>query len=1430
MINKARKNYIPNLLITTSLSLITMQAMANPELNQVTYGDVNFEQNNNNLNITQHSDKAILEWNSFNIGTHEQVEFRQPSANSITLNRIIDHNPSEILGKLTANGQVILSNPNGVLFGKDALVNVGGLIATSADIRDEDFIAGTMNFSKPGKQAAGVINNGNINFKDAGIGAFVAPNVQNNGVIKGKLTKLDLASGEVFSLDMYGDQLIDVGVTKDLKEQLISNKGLIELEGGEIYITASAAKETVNNLIQIEGEIINHSITEKNGIITISGGNIDIATTANIDAPRGKIIVKANKDLKVKGKISADGGDGFVETSSFGGFDLDEAQVSAKGGEWLIDPYNITISSGANSNTSGTTDFTASATSAVLNTTTLQTAINGNTSVTVSTTGGGADEGNITVANSLAFAPAATSTLTLKANNNIVFNSGVGITATGNPLNLILNADSDASNSGAIRLTGTNSLTTNGGNIVMGGGANPATTPAYGNSTINQGISLTTSTINTGGGNFTANGTGYTVATGSQYGFYMSGGSLTATTGNVAIIGTGGNSVGNSNHGIYTLSASSISTTTGDIMLTGNGNGTGSSSIGILVNNGVISAETGNMDITGNGSNSGSGDGINMSRGSISSTGSSGAADMNITGYGGSAGGSGILLNSSTIATISTVSAPLNILALGGAGSTTNSSLGLYLWNNSSINSTGTGNININATGGNNLGGNNIAGLFLRGNTSRISSTTSDININVTGGSMGFNNCGLWAAAGSIITTATGNIIINGVSPGYSGLLLEGNISSTGASGSISLIGESGISNNSHGVYLTSTGSITSSSTTNISIIGTAYSLTNSLGILINPLATISSIGGNINLVGNAEYSNSGLGFGSTSVLTATAGNLTLVNNDNVLALGPTTAGGNLNVTSAGAITDQAAITIGGTSSFTTLANNAAITLDNASTYTGAVSLNTHGTGDAAITGIAGNLNLGNSVVGGKLIVEAAGNIIIDSGKTLSAAGSSSAITLAAGGNFINNAGATALATPNGGWQVYSTNPSSDTIGGLANDFRRFNCTYNGSCPAFTSSQKGLLYTYQPYISATPNPVSLTYSDSLSLSPYGYSLSGYLGSDVTADNVSGNLSGSTSYAMGSPIGTYNINHLSGILNSALGYGFNYNNNPSAITVNPKVLSIVNISANDKIYDATTSATLNTNSAALDGLITQDTANVNINSNAATGLFSDKNVGNNKAVTIQGFTIAGAASNNYSLTQPTTTANITPAQVSIIGTIANSKEFDGNKTAILNNKNSSLLGVMIEDKDSVNLDYNSAEGMFSDSAIGNNKIVNTQGFTISGAEIGNYNLSNQPILSADITSFKSTATSPLYNTVSKIVTSVINTVVNSVSNIVLSNFSGASIGNISLKNNIPQVNEIITTYPVTQVKNDLQPAPKENKTAKSKTRPAREDKEDMNEEK
>jgi filamentous hemagglutinin family protein len=283
--------------IVLAISALPCVAFANPEGGQVVAGSATIHQESaTKLGITQTSDKAIIDWRSYSIGANEHVQYYQPSVASVILNRVTGQDPSQILGRLTANGQVFLVNPNGIYFGRNAQIDVAGLVASTHNIRNEDFMAGKYNFKIPGKPGASVINEGKIRIADTGIAAFVAPSVANRGVIAARLGKVELAAANGFTLDFTGDNLLSFMVNDEVAQtaydiegnrltSFVENSGKIEAQGGFVLLTARAAENAIHSVINHSGVIEATSVGEQNGEIVLSGGAKGVvATSGTLDA------------------------------------------------------------------------------------------------------------------------------------------------------------------------------------------------------------------------------------------------------------------------------------------------------------------------------------------------------------------------------------------------------------------------------------------------------------------------------------------------------------------------------------------------------------------------------------------------------------------------------------------------------------------------------------------------------------------------------------------------------------------------------------------------------------------------------------------------------------------------------------------------------------------------------------------------------------------------------------------------------------------------------------------------------------------------------------------------------------------------------------------------------------------------------------------
>jgi filamentous hemagglutinin family protein len=271
------------------------------------------------MTVNQSSDRAVINWNSFDIGSGASVAFNQPSSTSITVNRVVSGAaPSEIAGTMTANGMVMVLNPNGVLFSGTANVNVGGLIASTGDIDQAAFMAGGGMLDINGANGGEiVISGGQISIADAGLAAFVAPTVRNSGVITATGGRVQLGAGTAFTLDLAGDGLLQIGLGAN--NPLVQNHGVIFAEGGKVQISARQAAAYVNDLIPTGIVEVGGAVIEGDTIVLQAAGG-DVNVGSNTSAT-GAVSVSGNRiygagDLDVTGALTLDVNQGAIANTS----------------------------------------------------------------------------------------------------------------------------------------------------------------------------------------------------------------------------------------------------------------------------------------------------------------------------------------------------------------------------------------------------------------------------------------------------------------------------------------------------------------------------------------------------------------------------------------------------------------------------------------------------------------------------------------------------------------------------------------------------------------------------------------------------------------------------------------------------------------------------------------------------------------------------------------------------------------------------------------------------------------------------------------------------------------------------------------------------------------------------------------------------------
>lgn len=325
----------------TSVSLFffgsTNYVVANPKNGDVVAGNATITTPNTDTTvINQQTQNVVINWDSFNIGKDETTQFVQPNSDAWALNRITgSSNPSVIEGNLTANGNIAIVNPDGILFSRGSRIDVNSLIATTADISNKDFMQGNLNFNIGGNTSASIINEGNISIGEYGLAAFVAPGLRNSGVITARLGSVSLASGNSFTLDFYGDGLVNLAFGDEIVDEvydvstgkaisdMVKNEGIISAEGGTVALTAATARRTVNSVINNTGVIEANTVGMNNGKIILAG---QTASTKTDSAPAQ--VVKVSGIIRASAPASTIQHQGNTVVGGFVEITGEEIQVS----------------------------------------------------------------------------------------------------------------------------------------------------------------------------------------------------------------------------------------------------------------------------------------------------------------------------------------------------------------------------------------------------------------------------------------------------------------------------------------------------------------------------------------------------------------------------------------------------------------------------------------------------------------------------------------------------------------------------------------------------------------------------------------------------------------------------------------------------------------------------------------------------------------------------------------------------------------------------------------------------------------------------------------------------------------------------------------------------------------------------------------------
>lgn len=231
--------------------------------------------------IQQNSSRLAIDWNAFSTRPGESVTFTQPGANAIALNRVVGPRPSLLFGKLNANGQVFIVNPNGVIFGPGAQVNVGGLLASTLGLSTQDFMSGHYAFAASGQRhgwdhrhhrhgddgdGAPVVNLGTLTSAPGGYVALIGARAINAGTITTPEGVTTLAAGSRVAVTLGDHSLIGLSVDQGTLHALAANHGLIQADGGQAWLTARAEDVLFGSVVNNSGVIQARSAVNENGV------------------------------------------------------------------------------------------------------------------------------------------------------------------------------------------------------------------------------------------------------------------------------------------------------------------------------------------------------------------------------------------------------------------------------------------------------------------------------------------------------------------------------------------------------------------------------------------------------------------------------------------------------------------------------------------------------------------------------------------------------------------------------------------------------------------------------------------------------------------------------------------------------------------------------------------------------------------------------------------------------------------------------------------------------------------------------------------------------------------------------------------------------------------------------------------------------------
>jgi filamentous hemagglutinin family protein len=1300
-----------------------------PSGGQVAAGSAAISSAGNTLTVTQTSAKAVINWQDFSVGAGHAVRFDQPNASSVTLNRVVGTTASLIDGALSANGRVFLVNPNGVIFGAGAQVEVGGLVASTLALRDTDFLAG--NYVFDGAGAGIVANHGRIVAVGDGQGGFItmlAAQVVNEGTLQADRGSVALVAADRVTLDLGG--LVGVTVERGSLAALVDNGGAIRADGGRVYLTARAADELASAAINHDGVI------EARTLVTGEKGSIILLG----DLEHGSLVA----DGRLDASAPAGGDGGFIETSaaqvSFGAnFAVTTAAVRGAYGTWLLDPATIEIVAGSGGSVSG---LPATGISQI-GVTTLSNAL-ATANVELQATAA------IDLQTDFNYAGARDATLSLFAPTILI---GGNISTSTNKLGLNFGGTfNSVVYAGNVSVYGADrTIATRGGAVVfngnLGGGFSLSVATAGGNITTNAAVNGTFSSLVPVTGTLSIN--------------YQAGGPtqvpgvIDFQTQTITINGGAPNQIGSGNvfpSGTVTFPVGTVfdlnsSNSLHPVFTRPDGTTfTLTATSGGAVTFGATERVT-RIDFYTKSSNW-----VTVTAANVTWKAAANATSLNNLTL--DAGSGTVTLNAPlTVGGNITVNTGLFDNNAGAGALTVGTGKTWQVWSsNPAPHDPTTGDDDGNllydykqygATYGSTTPSGTGKGMFYAITPLATLGLTGSITKVYDGTAAAIN---LLNANYTISGGIDGDTVAKAVSMPASGSYADKNV---GTGKTVTVTGL----NSTHYTVTSSTGKpvygygLTSSTLSGAIGAITPKDITAIVGLTAqdkvydgNTAATLNTgsatftgmIGGDNLTIASATgtFADKNAGTGKTvNISGLTLGGTDLSNYNLVSANATTTASiTKLRLTSLSGLTAENKVydrTNGATLDVSAATFGGKVTGDSLSITAGSGTFADKNVGTGKIVTVAG-LTFGGTDAGNYDLplaaVTTSANItpkpitavtaitaqdkVYDgnTSATLNTASASfaglilgDALTVASAiGNFADKNAGTGK----------TVNITGLTLGGA--DLSNYSLV--SSTSTTTANITKLRLTSLSGITAENKTYDRTDAATLDVSAASF------GGKVTGDSLS--ITAGTGTFANRNVGTAKTVTIAGLTFGGTDAG-NYDLPLAAVTtsanITPKdITAVTGILADDKVYDGNTSATLNSGSAVFAGLIAGDTLTVA----SATGNFVDKNVGTGKQVNVTGLTLGGAALSNYNLVSAnsTTTASITKRTITgITGVTADGKVYDANATATLNTGGAVFGGRVSGDT----LTLTGATGAFSDANAGNGKTVTVSGYSLGGTDAGNY---------------------------------------------------------------------------------------------------------------